>query len=677
MAGEKTASFVVDLESNAGEVSKGAADELEKLRATIEAASDKVKNYGAALRSLRGASEEVAAAKTDLKAKIEAERGAVSQANLALLKQGQFYEKLTGDLKKADAAQRKLQVKQQTDALKKMAEQTHKLRDGFKAAGGPVADLSEKFGKLKELVGGAGGGISAMGLGVGLLVAGVAALTVALVAATVKLLSFVVESADAMRTLGLMRESMTGSADSGKALGTWVDYLGHRVKLTREELTDLALANDRAFSPARTNVNPKKLGQVVQEVTYAMAQAKAGMGKFGDEASGKLREIVERGKVWGRLRLTPTDLEGTGIKFEEVAEAYAKLNKIPLGQARTALQGYSADVLDVAKAIHAAADTRFARTNAEALLSLDVQWAKFKERLVSLAGSGVLEPLLKGLSRLAYAFDPASESGKRLQATFEKIGTAIGQIDLDQVTKDVEGAIDSFNAMVDSIGDISAIFKALANDPTIGLMITGLKVIGVTIAAIAGAVVLTVAGIALAIGGVWKIFEYLGSIGEKIGEFLGHQDWGAIGKAIIDGIVGGITGAAGALYGAVETIGSKVKSTFKGILGISSPSTVFAGYGVDTAAGYAQGIERGTPRAQGAAADMAPAAPPNSPRPAAAPGGGASAMSPLIVNFEIHAGSSNGPEVVRAIQESSILADLQKAIRQMLISQGVPTQAPV
>lgn len=699
MAGEKTASFAVNLEGNVASAAKADTDELEKLRAKIEASTDQIKNMNAAYRSLRGATAEVTEAKTDLKAKLEAERGAVSQANLALLKQGVTYEKLATDMRKAEAAQRKLEAKKQTDALKQLAAAQRKLNDGVKAAGGPLASLADHFAKLKDLVGGTGGGMAALGVGVGIAVAAVVGLTVALVGATLKLATFILESANAMRSLGLMRESMTGSADSGKALGTWVDYLGHRVKLTREELTDLALANDKAFSPARTNVNPRKMGQVVQEITYAMAQAKAGMGKFGDEASSKLREIVERGKVWGRTRVTPEDLEGTGLKFAEVAAAYAKLNKIPISEARTNLQGYSADVLGVAKAIHAAADTRWARTNAEGLLDLDVQWAKFKERLTSLAGSGVLEPLLRGLSKLAYAFDPASDSGKKLQSVFARIGTAIGSINLDGITKDIEAGIGWVNGFVDSMGDLTTTFKVLANDPFIGVMITGFKVLGYTVAAVVGVVVVTLAGLGFAIGVVWKAFELLGEgiyelyselVGipwgkagdaivepfEKAWKWITSIQWGDLGSSIIDGIINGITGAAGKLWDAVTGIGTKIKSTFKGILGIASPSKVFEGYGVNTTAGYTRGIEKGTAETRGAVAAMAPSA---APAPASSAGLGQSGgtLNVLNVTFEVHAEGARGAEVVQAIKQSSILGDLQRAVRRMLITQGIPTQAEV
>jgi hypothetical protein len=45
-------------------------------------------------------------------------------------------------------------------------------------------------------------------------------------------------------------------------------------------------------------------------------------------------------------------------------------------------------------------------------------------------------------------------------------------------------------------------------------------------------------------------------------------------------------------------------NAFRSVLGIASPSTVFAGYGLNISQGVAEGIEAGTPAATGAATNM-------------------------------------------------------------------------
>lgn len=63
-----------------------------------------------------------------------------------------------------------------------------------------------------------------------------------------------------------------------------------------------------------------------------------------------------------------------------------------------------------------------------------------------------------------------------------------------------------------------------------------------------------------------------------------------IGKALPDGIQKGIADGTPATEQAVKSYGQRVIDNFKGIFGISSPSTVFAGFGRDITAGLAQGL---------------------------------------------------------------------------------------
>lgn len=64
-----------------------------------------------------------------------------------------------------------------------------------------------------------------------------------------------------------------------------------------------------------------------------------------------------------------------------------------------------------------------------------------------------------------------------------------------------------------------------------------------------------------------------------------------IGKDILQGLVDGIKGKIEDVKNSVRKVGEKVKDTFKGLLGIGSPSKVFMGYGADLMTGLAMGIE--------------------------------------------------------------------------------------
>lgn len=74
---------------------------------------------------------------------------------------------------------------------------------------------------------------------------------------------------------------------------------------------------------------------------------------------------------------------------------------------------------------------------------------------------------------------------------------------------------------------------------------------------------------------------------------------GTIGRNIINGVINGVSGAAGALYNKLRNVASSALSSFKSTLGIHSPSRVFA-----TAAGFiVAGIVKGIDKNQSDAVD--------------------------------------------------------------------------
>lgn len=82
------------------------------------------------------------------------------------------------------------------------------------------------------------------------------------------------------------------------------------------------------------------------------------------------------------------------------------------------------------------------------------------------------------------------------------------------------------------------------------------------------------------------------------------QDWGEIGKNIIDGLINGLKSMLSSLWNTVTDIASDVGNWFKEKLGIGSPSKVFMQYGVWTDEGFAIGIEKGTKEVERAFQNM-------------------------------------------------------------------------
>lgn len=99
-----------------------------------------------------------------------------------------------------------------------------------------------------------------------------------------------------------------------------------------------------------------------------------------------------------------------------------------------------------------------------------------------------------------------------------------------------------------------------------------------------------VSGISSMAGAVWNAIK---SVADRIGKFFaGAGKWlYDVGKSIVQGLINGIKSMVGAVADTAGNIGNAVKDKVKGLLGIHSPSTVFAQIGVDIGRGMAKGIE--------------------------------------------------------------------------------------
>lgn len=99
-----------------------------------------------------------------------------------------------------------------------------------------------------------------------------------------------------------------------------------------------------------------------------------------------------------------------------------------------------------------------------------------------------------------------------------------------------------------------------------------------------------VIGITSVAGSVWGVIK---SVSAQIGNFFsGAGSWlYDVGKNIIGGLVNGIRDMIGAVTKAAGDVASAVTSRVKNLLGIHSPSKVFADIGKNVTAGFTKGIE--------------------------------------------------------------------------------------
>lgn len=676
---DKQATFSVNLESNAQAVAQRSSASLDEMRRAIEGSQSAMRGLNAAQKAIRGSSDEAQGARKSLQAQLDAERGAVSSLNLALVKQGVTYEQLAQKEKAAAAAAAKATASKtaaETKAeaeLKKLRGATGALTDGIKAGGGPVADLTGKIEGLKNVAAGGAGGLALVTLAATALVAGVVAVGAAVFEAGVKLGRFVLEGANALRSMNLMREAASGSSENARNLGTQVDALARKVSTSKVELNAMAVALTKSLSGGTS----KASGQAIVDTFAAIAQ---GTAAAGDETGAKIREIIERGKAIGRISIDPRELQGSRLKFQEIAGALAKNLGVSLEEAREALFQGRVKLADGAKALRTVVEGKFGEINAKKLLDINVQFEKAHERLVGLTKGVVLEPLLRGMAKVLEKFDATSVTGQAIERIFTKVGNAIAGFAVGHIDDVVHGVeqlviwgVKAADIFAEWAPKIAGVVSALANNEVVmtalkGVAI-GLVVIVGTLGAAIGALGVVAGVVALAIAApfqaLWRGYQAIRGV-----------DWGALGRNLIDGLVGGIVGGAGRVVGAVTGLASRVKDAFKDALGIHSPSVVFQQYGEQTGAGYREGVESSAPGAQSAADDLAP-------RPRGASGGGGAASagssaggSAVIVNFMFpeSIGQQKAHEIAKAVAEPSVLGPLTRAIRQALITQGIPTQ---
>jgi hypothetical protein len=599
VAEEQTASFKIDLEGNPADFSAEAAAEMENLRQKIGGGSDAIKQMSAALRSLRGKTDEVKDAKKQLQAKIDAMRDSVSGANLALLKQGTTYEKLSGQARKLAQEQAKLQEAAKLEALKKSKADADAMGNALKTAGGPVESLRGRLDELKKVLGGEGGAMGALTLVTAGLVAALAAVAVAAIAGAAAFVKFVVVGADAARSLNLMREAATGSEKNARNLGSQVDALAGKVSTGKEKINELAVAL------ARTRLS----GGAQVDTLNAVGRAADAMG---DDVGNTIKDLITRGAQARRLQINPLELQGTGLKFQDIAAALATQMKVGVKEAQAALYEGRVKLDDGAKALRTAVEKRFGEINAKKLLSLDSIVTKFHERLSGITSGVNIEPLLEGFDQLSKLFDESTVSGATLKELVTIVGNGLGSsfkavlpiakgffkglviASLDVVIGflTVKKSIASTFGGGDALAGIDAMKLALAAGKTVVYSFAaGLASVAAVVAVVGIAAVNSIAAIkslVKAVKGVWEAFS--------------TSD---LGKAIIDGLVSGLKSGASFVVDAVKGLAETVKGAFTGALQIHSPSKVFAGFGSQLTAGAAIGVREGTPQTTAAVSTMA------------------------------------------------------------------------
>lgn len=571
---------------------------LDGLRAAASAAKGELSAGSKELAALEAAAAKAARAASDAQRKVEGlSRGeleaASGQAASALAQQSGEMKRLEEAAKRASAEQEGLARTSQNlgklqrhvnDRLGAATTKLSTFRGALGDVGGPLGELGERalfpaqaFVDLNEKFGATAAFSVVAVVGIAAVAAAVVALSAALVVGVGAIAAWAVKLADAGRSARLAQEAFEA-------------------------------------------LHPEIAG-----ISSAFAEVEGATGQ-GADALRKLSTSLRDAKV------SAADLP---IALRAAALAETALGA---GGAAAFIEDMKAGKLSVQEFANTA-EQKFGGIVAKRMLGLEAQGARLKRNFASIFGGLDIDPALSGLETLVALFDENTASGRALKFLFDTVfqplidqaqnaayvveafalGFLIGLTKLYIGIKPVLAAIGEIFGFEDtSLADTLDIAKK-AGEWFAAVFAAGAIVLGVVTAAII-AVVAVLVGIQVAISAAIGAFARLA--GEltanvvkaimSVVDYIANTPWAQIGSDIIGGLVGGLKSAGGAVLSTITGIVGGAVSKAKALLGIHSPSTVFASIGEDTGEGFVVGVDDKQGDAQAAVADLvAPPAPPS------------------------------------------------------------------
>jgi hypothetical protein len=531
----------------------------------------------------------------DLKLASEKLKGSLGNNQVALSRLGGTMKGAGGDVAKAGGG------------LSSLAEAAEQIP-------GPIGGIASKLKQLKAL--GPAAAVAAI-------VVGLVALGVAAAMAAWQFGKFVLQSADAARSAGLLREaSAVGSASAKDLEGAMLRVEG-KTSATREAVSGLV----EEYSRLRLSLS------AIEGATSAVTVATQAAGQA---AGSTIKGLIDRGVDTKRFWLNALDLKGTGISMREVSTQLAKQMKIAVGAAEAALRDGRVKLEDGIKALDSAVEARFGEVARRQMLALPVQLDRAKKNLAGLFNGVNIEPFLEKLHDVLSLLDETSETGQQLRELAKRIFQPL--VDgasslLPLVEGAIYGIVFSF-LLLENIGlrvaiamkktfggslfkDLDLVtvgfYLAVAAVGAFVAMAVGLAVVlGILGALIAGSLVMGLLAIApAAIAAMLPflpliaVIAALGAIIYAVYKIFTDADLREAIMEVINGAVKAVKDGASKLWDAFKELASGTVKAFKSALGIASPSKVFQAEAKWIPLGAAQGIEDGKPAVASALSTLA------------------------------------------------------------------------
>lgn len=400
--------------------------------------------------------------------------------------------------------------------------------------------------------------------------------------------------------------------------------------------------------------------QLIDQLTIAFAQIKAKGKLQGDD----FRQLMNAGLSAGEIGKNAAKMMGIDPKdFSKAMEGGKVSADVALAAVMDHIQQrFSAGQLGKGMLTQATTLKGLFSTLASAPMDMFLD--------IDLDNSPGFKGLKKFMQSLVDALNPDSITGSKLKGVLEgvvnDIGSLLGGVSIDDLTAGFDTFVTMVTVGIQGLGAFKdSVMQVL--QPTIDLMSTMDEGQGkgqgfVDVMSVLGYVLGGILNVILLVGlGIGKAFEGFKLLGDIDWSYLGDQLM-QVGKDLLEGLAKGILGALGIPVDALMTVGQAIIGTAKDVLGIHSPSAVFAELGAYTAEGFAQGVDN----AQGQVSDSLNTL-------VKVPdvgGGGARGPISVSINIPIEGGSGDPETIARKLKE--ILAtELASVFEQLGIEGGV------
>lgn len=360
------------------------------------------------------------------------------------------------------------------------------------------------------------------------------------------------------------------------------------------------------------------------------AETSAAVSSFDDVADATGlgdKELIALAKSLKSAKVAAADMPRA---LMAAATAEAALGAGGAGDFITRLQAGELAVSDFANEV----EGKFGGVVAKKLAGLDAQGKRFGKNWRAIFSDNInLDPILEGVSILVGMFDKANPLAQAFGLGVEKVFGFISDNAVDAAYAIERFAIvaaisvlkvylffkengDKIVAGLEALGIAAGLFSvawAVANAGVIAGWVASAGAAVAAAASIAAAwlvaaapALVFIAAIAAVGAAIYQLIYYWDDVVEGVQliwadltKWFQGLDMAQIGIDLIMGIVNGITSVHTAVIDAVTgAVGGAIQAA-KDVLGIASPSKVFAEMGEQTAQGYSDGVESGTPQAQG------------------------------------------------------------------------------